>query len=558
ANYDAVSPATMSATLTINQIAYVLPETTVFNGLTTEYNGKEHEITVEGLPEGITATYADNKGTNAETYNAVATFVLGEELAVNYNAVEPATLNATLNITKKRISKADIDVIPSTVEYDGTVKTVQFVAAEGFSGIGEASDITFTSRETGELTTEPINVGTYDIRATFSEGQNYTGRSNFAVGAFTITPKTITVDDITVTVPEQAPYTGEAIEVSYELVEGVTADVTVTYTGEGLVDGKPVKVGTYAATIVVSGNGNYTGEETITKEFEIIKANQDAPAIELSKDEVKVTETAPELKLTNTPKENGVATYTVDKEGIISIAEDGTITLLEVGEVEITVTYPETDNYNSSFAKVTLNVTRDELDATDFDVTDNTKNYNETAQGATVSAKDDIKDGIGNITVKYYQNGIETTPIDAGEYDVVIDVEAGTKYGEIKGLTVGSLTINKIAYDLPASVKFNDDTVTYDGQAHEILVEGLPNGVTAKYVDNAGTDAGEYNAVATFELSEELSKNYSAVDPATMNAKLTINKVVYELPTTVVFNGLTTEYNGQNHEILVEGLPDGV
>lgn len=103
-------------------------------------------------------------------------------------------------------------------------------------------------------------------------------------------------------------------------------------------------------------------------------------------------------------------------------------------------------------------------------------------------------------------------------------------------------------------VMFEDLTVDYDGQAHEITVKGaIPEGVKINYSNNTAVDAGVYTAYATL-----YGKGYL---PLTLSAVLTINArpVPDEDITGVTFEDVTLTYDGNPHEITVSGaLPKGV
>jgi len=97
-------------------------------------------------------------------------------------------------------------------------------------------------------------------------------------------------------------------------------------------------------------------------------------------------------------------------------------------------------------------------------------------------------------------------------------------------------------------ITFDDTSVTYDGQEHELLISGtLPEGTQVTYESNKGTEIGEYNAKVT--LTKE---NY---EPLTLTAKLTITKGII---TGIFLTDVTTAYDGQEHELLITGtLPEG-
>lgn len=97
-------------------------------------------------------------------------------------------------------------------------------------------------------------------------------------------------------------------------------------------------------------------------------------------------------------------------------------------------------------------------------------------------------------------------------------------------------------------VTFNDLTVDYNGQEHELTVSGtLPEGAKVEYTGNKGTNAGVYNAKATIS-----AEGYRTLE---LTAKLTVNKINI---TGVTLSNLTVPYNGEEHAVTVSGtLPQG-
>lgn len=64
------------------------------------------------------------------------------------------------------------------------------------------------------------------------------------------------------------------------------------------------------------------------------------------------------------------------------------------------------------------------------------------------------------------------------------------------------------------TVKFEDSTIYFDGEEHELLCTGIPEGANVTYTNNKGTDDGVYNAKAV--VSKE------GYETKTLNATLTI------------------------------------
>ena len=220
------------------------------------------------------------------------------------------------------------------------------------------------------------------------------------------------------------------------------------------------------------------------------------------------------------------------------MSQDGIITLLGAGEVEITVTYPETTNYKASEAKVSLSVIKDDLEASDFEVTNNEQSYipNE-AKTVTVTPK---VDGVtvDDITIKYYQDETEVkSPVEAGIYTVKISVTETAKYNATKEeLTVGTLTIGKIAQVTPSieltknSVKMTEEapSIQLNNNA-DIKEEGKitytsNNEAVAKVDSNTGTITlvGKGSVEITVTYGE--TKNYTA-SQATVTLEVTLDEL---------------------------------
>ena len=202
----------------------------------------------------------------------------------------------------------------------------------------------------------------------------------------------------------------------------------------------------------------------------------------------------------------------------------------ELGKKEITI------EYAGKTKNVEIDIVPAVYDMSNITFEDKTVSYNGEVQTLQISGELPQGVSVNYIYMDSEGNQIAAEDlVNAGTYTVVAQFTGDTEHYEAILDKAAKLTINKIAYTLPETVMFNNDAVDYDGEAHTIEVSELPAGITATYVDNVGTNAGEYNAVATFVLSEELKANYKEVSPATMNATLTINKIAYVLPETTVF-----------------------
>ena len=101
------------------------------------------------------------------------------------------------------------------------------------------------------------------------------------------------------------------------------------------------------------------------------------------------------------------------------------------------------------------------------------------------------------------------------------------------------------------NITFANQTIDYDGQEHEIVLDGeLPQGVNVVYENNKGTNAGVYNAKATLTL-----EGYKTLE---LTAKLTINKLNYDMSGAHWNYENAYTYNASEQSVIVEGLPQGV
>lgn len=110
---------------------------------------------------------------------------------------------------------------------------------------------------------------------------------------------------------------------------------------------------------------------------------------------------------------------------------------------------------------------------------------------------------------------------------------------------------DKLDYDM-SKITFASKTITYDGQAHSITIDGeLPMGVEVSYIDNTLTNVGSINATAVFTHN---NPNYNVIP--SMTATLTI--VASEIK-GIELSAETFTYDGTPKSLKISGqLPQGV
>lgn len=185
-------------------------------------------------------------------------------------------------------------------------------------------------------------------------------------------------------------------------------------------------------------------------------------------------------------------------------------------------------------AKLTIENDPSLLTITGVTFADKTVTYNGSEHEITVTGT--LPEGV---SVSYTNN----TGTNAGTYNATA-VLSGEGYNPLT--LTATLKIEKAEI---TGVTFSNNTVTYDGNEHEITVSGtLPTGVSVSYTNNKGTNANTYNAAATLSGDNYVTK--------TLNATLTIDKAEI---TGVSFENQTITHDGEEHTLTVTGtIPAGV
>ena len=555
-----------------------------FNDLTVTYDGNAHSITITGeLPTGVSVTYENNEGINADIYEAKAKFTCD---TTNYNAINDMT--ATLTINKATYDMSGVEFNNKTVTYNGNAQSITITGTlptgvtvsyennegntvgaydavakftgdfENYNAISDmqatltitkatyALDIEFIDLEvtydgnihsiaiTGTLPTgvtveyennDKINVGTYTVTAKFTgDATNYELISDMTatlkINKATYDMSLVTFDSDTVT------YDGESHSI---LIQGtLPTGVTVEYENNG-----QTTVGLYIITAKFSGDAtNYELISDMTATLTISKNAYDMSGVEFVNKTVTYDGSSYSIEITGTLPDGVTISY--ENNGKTN-AGTYTITAKFTGDA---VNY---DLIPNKTAVLTIEKATYDMSGITFvgdEVIYNGYTYSIAILGTLPTG----------VTVEYENND----KVNAGTYTVVAKFSGdATNYNEIDDMTA-TLKINKATYDM-SLVEFNNKTVTYDGTSKSIIISGtLPTGITVEYTGNGKINFGEYTITAKFSGDYA---NYNEI--ADMTATLTIEKATYDLD--IEFIGVEVTYDGNVHSIAITGdLPDGV
>ena len=411
------------------------------------------------------------------------------------------SVEVTVTVNKKQIAVPTADT--STYTYNGSEQTYGVVSTEDYT----VSD------------NKRTNAGEQNVTITLTDTANTEWAGVLPEYKFVIgkAPLTVTADSKTAkfgNTPPALTYTPSGLK-GEDKIDEIGADITIGYEG-GVT---PSALGDH--TIVVSGNAetaNYTvtyinGKLTITeKDIQTITA-----------EDVTLTYGDTNGKITATSNGDGVLSYAVATgEDVISVDENGNITIKKAGTATVKVTASETADYAAAEKTVTVTVNKKKVAVPVADTKEYA--YTGTAQTYGVASTDDY-------TVT---GGVQT---DAGEHPVTItlkdenyewDGTLGTYTFVIKQADV---TITAKSY----TIKLGDTLPTY-----EYDVTGLVNGealpitvtISCPTVDNSV--AGSYDIVVS-GAAESTNYTYTYV-----NGTLTVSeKEVVAAPTFTPVSGTT-------------------
>ena len=232
-------------------------------------------IDIKYYRKGYGVGLMNNKPIDKGTYYVVVT------AEGNGKFCGKATVTIILKILPRPLTKADVIINPpKNLVYDAEeTKEAEVKLRKGVTGkilsvkyIGDKLD------ENGK----PRDKGTYYVVVRAKGTGNYDGEVTVTV-EYTITPKSITASDVIINPPKNLVYDTKNKELEVKLREGVTGQIlSGKYTGENLVNEKPVNAGFYIGSFTVEGSRNYTGKVTVTFEFSIKKAKIDESNIVFS------------------------------------------------------------------------------------------------------------------------------------------------------------------------------------------------------------------------------------------------------------------------------------
>ena len=383
------------------------------DGIKIEVTHAGNSLITGYLPSGdmrsVTFMLRDTDKTDAAN-NASDTATLKFSSA-NYNE---ASGTLTIKIIDKNTDANTLQIdVPATVTYGDTVSP-----SVGESKPAGAGDVTFKffDKDGNQVSDQPFPVGKYKVTASCEDADTiYTAEKEFEVVARELTEENVTFG-------ENLVYTGNELTQTVTVTVGgkeLTKDTDYTVTG--LTGTEP---GSYPVT--VTGTGNYTG--TVTKSFEIAKADISSATISDIDSPVGYTGTAYEPEVTVTFNGTELA---LDTDYTVAYTNN-----VNAGEATVTITGTGT-HFKGSVEKHFTITAADLSGCTFAPIADVTYNTNAHTPEVTVAISGRTLEADKDYTVSYASN------VNAGTATVTV-----TGKGNFTGSANTTFTIAKADLNL--------------------------------------------------------------------------------------------------------------
>ena len=219
-------------------------------------------------------------------------------------------------------------------------------------------------------------------------------------------------------------------------------------------------------------------------------------------------------------------------------------------------TYTASITVGDATASVEYTIQRADPKASDFTfAAPSPLTYDGNAKTATVKPNTGIN-GMGAVTVKYFKNGVETEPKDAGDYTVKVSVAEGANYNA----TTDNLTTDGWKFTIGKATQTiivpTDKTIVKDGIAEDISDWATVAGVTGG--SNSGTLSyaldGSYTGVAL--EGNQLTVDSSVATGTTITIKVTAEETGNYNKEEQTFTVKVADKNTAT--VTITGLPDTV
>ena len=555
------------------------------------YDGTARSVELTGLPEGVTAIYENNVATDTGVYTATA--------MLNYdfkNYEKPADIvpcvweirKVTIDASSIRWSDYDDFV------YDGNPKGVYI------TNLPDDAEVVYDGAE------ETL-AGKYLARAAFIGNYNTNAPAEYE---WEIAKRHYDLSNVRWTEQRDFSYDGEPHGI---VLTGVPEDLQVRYSGN-----VGVTAGSYTARAVFINpdTHNYITPADMTMEWQISKKFVDMSQVRWDYEGAFTYDgEAKAVSLVGLPEGIGV-----DYENFMAFdaGEYNARAILRYDEDNLDVEWPADCQWRINKKKIDVSgIYWDYSDAFTYTGREHAVYLAGVPEGLNVEYADNVKTETGTYVAsatltpvdegnyevpevngctwtirkaEYEFGAIEWTDYRGFVYDgkeKKVRIESGldenirVEYEDDTAVNAGryftkavfsltddtnlnppkpegySWSIAKARHDMSKVVWDYENAFTYDGSEKSVRLRGVPEGVIVNYRNASASDAGDYTAVARFEVQD--ANNYETSIPD-MVLDWTIRKAVFDMSGAKWQGDREYAYDGElkGESLRLTGLPDGV
>lgn len=451
--------------------------------------------------------------------------------------------SATIRVDVQKIAipttKVDVVLEKSTFEYSKTnvisdIKPYYMLGSEKVY----LDSLEYTvSNSNSEVVASVINADNYTVTLVSEDGTIEFNQNELH---FVVNPKVITLDFV-----NNFTYDGQAKFVTVTPVGLINGDhVNVAYENNGR-----TVPGSQIVTVSIN-NANYKlSDDCCSTMLTIAKATIDMSAVMF--EDIAVTYDGEEHSIlaTNVPS---LVNVTYDNNSHIDVCNDANGYYIAVAEFAIKSDY--IDYYNElSITRLTANLTINRATIDIVNVQFDNINHVYDKNPVSTYVKGNLPQGVASVD---YVDNVQT---NAGTYTAVarfvLDDDHKNNYQAVPATMTATITIAKATIDLSA-FEFEDMTIEFDGEYHQILVKGIDESlITINYVDGAKKEVEVYRQRVVLSLKD--SNNYNELAFTQREATLTINRAVIDV-SQVQFEDKIVTYDGEVHTVSITNIPDNV
>ena len=577
------------------------------------YDGSRKSVSLNGLPENVSASYTGNSAEMAGDYTATASFTTSDD---NFNAPEPVELGWSIGKADYDMSSAAWDYKQSFV-YDGTVKKVQLngipsgvsVSYESNSAVDagvytakaifdiDTNDYNVPEPMICEWTIEKADPDIRTLRWDYAQPFVYDGSEKsvtlagvpetlevelsgdtaYAAGDYTAHADLIPRDPANYNAPSIRDCGWKIVKADYDMSnarwEGDTKSIYDGKVKSVAIEGLPEGL-----TPVYHGNtATEAGEYTASADFEYDADNYNMPSIRDYNYSIgKATYDMSGVFWAGTEGfvYDGKTKFVMLEglpAGIKPVYEGNSAT--DVGNYDATVSfeYDEHNYYKPEFGGCSFEIEPATIVIDEEDVSWDYSEpfvYDGTEKSVAIEERvreqglfDRLRGKVAETVLAGIPEGFNVV------YEGNTATEAGVYYATAKlvdavGDNYKELQLPKCKWEIvKAPIDVSDvrwdysEPFVFDGEEKSVELTGVPETVSVSYTNNRALNAGGYEAMATLEAVDPA--NYEQPAPVS-GCWWHIDKASYDMSDVHWDYEGDFVYDGEEKSVELVGLPDGV